>query len=570
MNAKRSSHVLYVAVFVVAVVGALLFGSAVPRAGACGGFFCQAVPINQAAEQIIFRQDGTQITAVVLIQYIGEAEDFSWVVPVPANLDSTDKLATGSDVLMSQLEMATRPQFDLAIEGEACPQPFQDFGTFDGSPNAPDDSLSEGDDGVTVVDKAAVGPFDVQIVTSDDPAALSTWLTDNDYDVTDRGDELIEPYVAAGMNFVALKLQQDQGVGDIVPLIMRYESEHPMVPIRLTAVAAEDDMGVIVWVLGSGRAIPLNYLHVIPNYTLLNWYQGTFAAYASYQGLVTAAMNEAGGQGFATDYAGTSAAIVERLPSLDTYEQSLQRLQVAASAQAFYEELVFAFVFPADQVLEILRRQLPLTEGIDEFVYNDPALLIEAVGEQAAIAAQANIVAEIEDGIIAPLEAALDVFAGDPYLTRLYTTLSADEMTLDPEFSFKTDLEDQPLARNATLYLQCDVISGTSWRLELGAGTGREGETVLQGTGTRPFVTPTIDQPNVLRAEFLSETEPADVEIDNSDMIGVVHIEGEPEGGLGDLCGAGTGGCGGVSLLLLGISLLGLHRMRRSPRRKRG
>ena len=55
----------------------------VDEARACGGFFCQAVPINQAAEQIIFRQNGDQVTAVVLIQYVGDAEDFSWVLPVP-------------------------------------------------------------------------------------------------------------------------------------------------------------------------------------------------------------------------------------------------------------------------------------------------------------------------------------------------------------------------------------------------------------------------------------------------------------------------------------------------------
>lgn len=72
---------------------------------ACGGFFCQSVPINQAAEQIIFRQDGDDITAVVLIQYAGEAEDFSWVVPVPG----IPELSTGSDVLFQSLEIATRP-----------------------------------------------------------------------------------------------------------------------------------------------------------------------------------------------------------------------------------------------------------------------------------------------------------------------------------------------------------------------------------------------------------------------------------------------------------------------------
>ena len=88
----------------------------VQQVAACGGFFCQLVPINQAAEQIIFHQDGDQVTAVVLIQYVGTAQDFSWVVPVPG----IPELSTGSDVLFQALEPSTRPLFTLEFEGQAC------------------------------------------------------------------------------------------------------------------------------------------------------------------------------------------------------------------------------------------------------------------------------------------------------------------------------------------------------------------------------------------------------------------------------------------------------------------
>ena len=61
---------------------------------------------------------------------------------------------------------------------------------------------------------------------------------------------------------------------------------------------------------------------------------------------------------------------------------------------------------------------------------------------------------------ITPLAETLTVFAGDPYLTRFFTTLSADEMTLDPEFSFNPDLGDQQLERNATLKIDCSTLAG--------------------------------------------------------------------------------------------------------------
>ena len=106
---------------------------------------------------------------------------------------------------------------------------------------------------------------------------------------------------------------------------MNYESDQPMIPIRLTAVAALPDMGVLVWLLGSARAVPLNYLHVTPNYTRLNWYAGTTNAYASYQTLITAAMDEAGGQGFATDYAGRGLDLLGALPTVESLGDELKR-----------------------------------------------------------------------------------------------------------------------------------------------------------------------------------------------------------------------------------------------------
>ena len=509
----------------------------VDQARACGGFFCQAVVINQAAEQIIFRQDGDQVTAVVLIQYVGDAEDFSWVVPVPG----VPALSTGSDVLFQSLEPATRPQFNLKIEGAACSS-FDLFQAleFIGGPGQPDGE--DAADGVTVVSESVVGPFDVQVVSSEDPAAMAQWLEDNDYDLSDRGQELIEPYVEEGMNFVALKLRQDQGVGDIRPLIMKYTSDHPMIPIRLTAVAAEDDMGVLVWLLGDARAVPLNYLHVTVNYTLVNWYFGTRTAYASYQNLITTAMNEAGGQGFATDFAGRLPDLLDQLPSDEAYSAELDKLKAITSIQSFYDDLAISFtgpsavifVVPSAQILEMLRRELPLPEGVGEFTYQSGALLAEVFSDAELAAARADIETMIQSDIIKPLAETLTVFAGDPYMTRFFTTLSADEMTLDPVFSFNPDLGDQALERNATLKIECGALAGTSWSLTLGEGTDRDGEVVLRGQGLSPtdtFTAPVLDQLSVSKTEWLSERGTAELVLQNE--FAIDNIIGNADG----LCG---------------------------------
>lgn len=466
---------------------------------ACGGFFCSAIPIVQAGEQVIFRVDGEAVTAIVLIQYSGTAEEFSWVVPV----DGVPELSTGSDLVFTALEQATRPQFVLEYTGEPCEFDCSRPGT---CANAPDANAGGGldndnvaDDGVDVLEMLTVGPYDIQVLSSDDPDALAIWLEENNYDLTDRGRDLVAPYVTEGKNFVALKLRQNQGVGDIQPLIMRYQSGEPCVPIRLTAVAAQPDMGVLVWLLGQSRAIPANYLHVVPNYTRLNWYSGTFAAYSSYQSLVTEAMNLAGGQGFATDYAGRDLNVIDQLPSAGLYRNELTLLTGFSDDANFIQELAYSFVLPNDQVLEILRRRLPLSPSI-EYYYYDPALLRTEFDEDELRQARIDIIAEIEAGIIEPLEETLAVFDGDPYLTRFYTTLSADEMTLDPIFLFNAELEDQALTRYATLDQEC----GRTWTLTLGAGTGREGEKVIEGRGYAPSFfgpAPTISQDAYFKTE---------------------------------------------------------------------
>jgi hypothetical protein len=527
------------------------------RVEACGGFFCQFVPVVQAGEQIIFHQRGGDVTAVVLIQYVGDAEDFSWVVPVPGR----PSLDTGSAAVFTSLELATRPQFNLTTIGAPCPNAFDNDNALTSAPTEGDGT---GGGGVDVLESLAVGPYDVRIVTSDDADAMATWLETNGYDLTDRGRELIAPYVELGMNFVALRLQKDRGVGDIRPLIMRYQTEDPMVPIRLTAVAAQPDMGVLVWLLGDARAIPLNYLHVKPNYTRLNWFSGPFAAYASYQQLVTDAMNEAGGHGFATDYAGPDFDFAAALPSLDAYADELRRINGSTNSAPVVAEFAAGFVYPQEQVQEILRRALPLPEGTDESTYFDAAALSQLFPSAEIDEARVAIVTAINVEIIDPLVATLGVFEDDPYLTRLYTTLSPEEMTVDPCFAFNPDLDDQPLVREATMNVTC-TGNTSRWTLTLGPGTDRDGEMVIEGIGAVPGLqapAPAIDQLNVFVATEIGRTGKGILRTRNTFPTAIV-TDGSTPGPVPTACGSGTLCGAGAGMAILG-AMVGLLRFRRT------
>ena len=486
-------------------IASLLIAAIAPfPAAACGGFFCTTVPINQAAEQIVFRQDDNQVTAMVRILYAGEAEDFSWVVPVP----DTPEISLGADRTFDELDFATRPQFDLQIEGNVCEQ--DQPVNFPQAVSAEADTAAQ-DSGVQIEEELTIGPFDIDIVSSENADDMAIWLEDNGYLLDDRGRDLIEPYVLEGMKFVAVKLRSGESSGSIQPLILQYPSEKPMIPIRLTAVAAEEDMGVLVWVVNDARAIPENYEHVTPNYTKLDWYSGSFNAYASYQDLITEAMDEAGGQGFATDYAGSITSDIRAvLTDASIVEANLAQLDGVQSDADFLSNSLF-ITTSFSTSLASLSAILPLPEGRStDFYFNSNELA--AVYTPAELsAARIAMRQAIVDRELTPIEDSIGLLPQGAYLTRLYTTLSASEMTLDPTFNYNSTMPEQPIVREALINASCEA--GTSkWNLTLGSGTGREGETVLEVSGQpipggfMPF--PLDDEPSA----FLRERTSADAE----------------------------------------------------------
>lgn len=539
---------------------------------ACGGFFCQLLPINQAAEQIVFRQDGNQITAMVQIQFEGDSQDFSWVVPVP----STPEYEVGSNTAFTDLEQATRPQFNLEQTGQGCA--IDDL-AFPVSAPVPESVADASDGGVTVEDVQDVGGYVVTLISGDNAESVSQWLLDNGYDLTEKGEQLLAPYVEAGMKFVAVKLQQNRGTGSIQPLIMKYQSDKPVIPIRLTAVAALEDMGVLVWLLGDARAVPENYLHVTPNYTRLNWFSGTRNAYASYQTLVTDAMNEAGGQGFATDYAGRFDNLADAMTLPSELEAQLSR--ISGSPDVEFLSLV-QNLFPNAIVTESMTTALPLQNGQSSGSYFDQNFLATNYTEAELAAARNAVTTAIQDELIASLQVSLDVLGGNRYMTRLYTTLSADEMTLDPAFVFNADMGDQQLDRNATLDASC-IDDRTHWTLKLGQGTGRRDEVVIDTIGPIPFAAPAIQQDASWRIEETAEFGQPNItqqrqfqiaslgspgtgitdggETDGSDGTGTDGTDGtDATGGAGSngsVVSTGGGGALGFSLMLM---LLGAMR----------
>src|SRR3954471_2000317 len=104
---------------VVATVWAV--GTFLPAsASACGGFFCNAAqPVNQAAEGIIFADNGDgTTTAVIQIQYQGPSQSFSWLLPISSVPKTDADIGIASNLALQRLQSATNPNYSLTVRIE--------------------------------------------------------------------------------------------------------------------------------------------------------------------------------------------------------------------------------------------------------------------------------------------------------------------------------------------------------------------------------------------------------------------------------------------------------------------
>ncbi len=94
---------------------------------ACGGLFCNStMPVNQAAERILFAADGDTIHMHVRLTYQGPPSEFGWLLPVPRDVET----ALSSEQLFLDLDANYAPVFILTtfVPEECAAMPFPNEG----------------------------------------------------------------------------------------------------------------------------------------------------------------------------------------------------------------------------------------------------------------------------------------------------------------------------------------------------------------------------------------------------------------------------------------------------------
>lgn len=170
-------------------------------AAADGKFFSAADDVrvpNQKA--LLWLEDGRE-TLILQVKYEGAAGDFGWVVPVPGR----PTLDTTPSELFYELAWVTKPVI-VKARGTRGMQ----MGSAEG---------------VTVVERAQVGPYDATVLAATDSAALAGWLREHRYRMPAGAEEVLGSYVARGWHYVALRIDTARLQSDLLEKLRGAESE---------------------------------------------------------------------------------------------------------------------------------------------------------------------------------------------------------------------------------------------------------------------------------------------------------------------------------------------------------
>jgi hypothetical protein len=508
------------------------------RAWAFGGLWSsQGAPVQQAGEEIIFvdNPDST-VTAIVRVKYEGSSPNVAWVIPVPGK----PTVGISSTTVFQRLDAATAPQYWLEVTVEGACMKGDDAEAAPGteaSASGAESPASSAGTPVTTIDQGSMGPYDyldiaVDPTLSDPGQVATTWLTTHGYDLTHLESKVLGPYLRNGLHLLAFKLTKSTSVRAIRPVILTYESKLPTIPIRPASLGAHGDTSIQVWVIGPSQAVPDNYKSLVINDALIDWSTGQryaagtlpvggvgpFGPYvnkpSNYDAVVTAASREAGGQGFVTELGGPASQFRDKVwSSVDDHE-------FAMISRQHYQDGIDAILAAQrrfgswDGWADAIQGATTLSAGVtvDEFGRSPDRYRGQAKVDTA------KFFQLLDKKVVKPVADTAAMFYRAPYLTRLYSTMRPDEMTIDPAFNYNADLAQVSNVHIATQFIQCSLTlhqDDAPWRITLPQGG------VILGRGRSAWPAAESSMPANLKIVMLGASGSGTVVKDNSEDIGM-------------------------------------------------
>jgi hypothetical protein len=183
--------------------------------------------LNEPSQKaIIYWHDGEEVL-ILQVKYEGLAEDFAWIVPLPA-----------------------KPKVD-AIEADK--SPFAEISLYTqqrlkwGKRGDMDKARPTSGEPVTVLERKVVGVYDVAVLAASDAGALSDWLNKNGYAFPEKRTDVLEHYTAKKWMYVAMRVDRKAlagdeveklKVGELQPIRFAFDSDEMIYPLRISSINA--------------------------------------------------------------------------------------------------------------------------------------------------------------------------------------------------------------------------------------------------------------------------------------------------------------------------------------------
>ena len=199
---------------------------------------------NQRA-LIVF--DKNRETLVVQVKYQGDAEKFSWVLPVPS-IPEENSITTVSDSIFTHLHDRTQPKLYIYSTRN------YGKGSMDAGSNSDAEIYQE--TGVNVWENLQVGPYKIAVISSSTSQALINWLAENGYDFPQTAQQIVEFYTQKSWYFVAVRvnvsnrLTKDSSTyqAGLPAIKMMFKTEKPVFPLRISELTSSENNEIELYV----------------------------------------------------------------------------------------------------------------------------------------------------------------------------------------------------------------------------------------------------------------------------------------------------------------------------------
>ncbi len=178
-----------------------------------------------AQARALIRWDGSTEDIVMELGLDGKTSEAAWFLPVP----SRATLKLGNSKLFDTLQEMTKPVVRV-----------EKVSAEDTMTGAAGGTEGGGAPPVTLLERQALGPFDVSTLAATDASALSDWLGENGYEMPQGLPPMIQPYIEQGWYYLAVRLIPGQGetlTGKLDPLWVSFKSEQIIYPMRVMKLA---------------------------------------------------------------------------------------------------------------------------------------------------------------------------------------------------------------------------------------------------------------------------------------------------------------------------------------------